>query len=238
MYLYRPQQERGLSQMTGIDSRHSFCFNRYYDPLYLGWSCLRVINDDIVKPLAGFGTHAHAHQDIVTIMLSGTLTHQDSLGNQTHMHAGQMQFMSAGTGIEHSEKNLSETEETHFLQIWISPDQTAENISATPFYQMKQIPKNINQENLIAAPQTHAQDQGIFPLKSATHIYYGTFEAGQTLCFTAPHHYRYLHIIEGVLYHETYPLQAGDGIGFFAETLDYTCQTQVTFMRFDLPIPL
>jgi quercetin 2,3-dioxygenase len=119
----RRASERGLTQTNWLDSRHTFSFNRYYDPRFVGFRDLLVINEDVVAPAMGFGTHSHSDMEIISYVLEGTLQHRDSLGNSSVIRPGEFQRMSAGTGVRHSEFNPSPAERTHFLQIWITPEQ-------------------------------------------------------------------------------------------------------------------
>jgi len=139
--------ERGRSRTSWLNSRHTFSFADYYNPKNNGVSALRVINDDLVEPSAGFDTHSHNNVEIITYVLEGMIEHKDSLGNITQLNAGDFQVMTTGTGVTHSEYNPSKKEGLHFLQIWIWPDTRG----LTPAYDQKAFPVN-TQRQTIASP--------------------------------------------------------------------------------------
>src|SRR5215210_4171800 len=121
MITKRPAGERGQTKLDWLDGRHTFSFNRYYDPHHTGFSDLLVINEDVVAPAKGFGTHSHRDMEIITYVIEGELQHRDSMGNTSVIRPGEVQRMSAGTGVSHSEYGPSPESATHWLQIWIAP---------------------------------------------------------------------------------------------------------------------
>src|SRR5262249_3036539 len=147
MIAIRPAAERGNTRTGWLDSRHTFSFNRYYDPHYMGFRTLRVINEDSVIPGAGFGTHSHSDMEILSYVDKGGLAHKDSSGGQGVIRPREWQRMTAGTGISHSEFNASKTEPVHFLQIWILPERDG----LTPGYEQKEFAPQQGRLQLVAS---------------------------------------------------------------------------------------
>ena len=166
MIVHRKASERGNTRLNWLDGRHTFSFNRYYDPAWMGFRTLRVINDDIVAPRGGFGMHPHRDMEIVTWVLDGVLKHRDSTGSEGEIRPGEAQRMSAGTGIFHSEFNGSDSERVHLLQIWIEPQEEG----MEPGYEQKRFPEaeRANRLRLIASQDgregsvTIGQDAAIY----------------------------------------------------------------------------
>jgi redox-sensitive bicupin YhaK (pirin superfamily) len=174
MITLRRAEDRGTTKLHWLDSRHTFSFGDYYDPKQIGYSSLRVINEDRVTLGAGFPTHSHRDMEIITYVLEGALAHKDSTGTSSVIRVGEVQRMSAGTGISHSEYNASQTEPVHFLQIWILPDETG----LPPGYEQKgfSLDKNRGRWTLVASKEgrdgsvTVHQDVGVWAARFASEV--------------------------------------------------------------------
>lgn len=166
MYI-RKANERGLTQIGWLYSRHSFSFGDYYDPKHMGFRTLRVINDDIIAKDKGFGMHGHRDMEIITIVVEGALEHNDSLGHGEVLKPGEVQVMTAGSGIRHSEFNPSSTEDAHIIQIWIEPQKS----SLTPAYGQKEFPMSdrVNKLVRVAGP-LRAGDEAL-QINQDAHVY-------------------------------------------------------------------
>ncbi|MDE2050318.1 MAG: pirin family protein [Gammaproteobacteria bacterium] len=174
MITFRDRMARGTSRTGWLDSRHTFSFAEYRDPGQMGFRSLRVINEDRVVPGAGFPPHSHRDMDIISYVLEGTLEHKDSLGNGTKIRPGDVQRMSAGTGITHSEFNASRTEPVHFLQIWIIPDRK----NLTPSYEQRNFPidERRGRLRLVAAP---AGDGDTVTLHQDARLFVANLQSGE-----------------------------------------------------------
>jgi len=228
----RPSEQRGHVDYGWLDTYHSFSFNRYYNPDRMGFSVLRVINEDIIAAGRGFGMHPHQDMEIVTYMLDGQLAHQDSLGNGSVIKAGDVQRMTAGTGIVHAEMNSSPDEEAFLLQIWLLPNQTG----LTPSYEDKHIPfeSKLNRWRLIASPD--ARDDSLL-IHQDVNLWTTYLEANQFLDFNASERSSlYIQVVRGVVQVNEQLLQQGDAIAIQdAVNLKLQAETNTEVLVFDLP---
>ena len=203
---------RGLADHGWLQSRHTFSFGNYHDPERMGFGLLRVINDDIVQPSRGFGTHPHANMEIVSIPISGKLRHQDSMGNTQHIRAGEVQIMSAGTGITHSEYNASDDELVAFLQIWVLPK--IQNIE--PRYGQKFFSSDDRKNGfqIVVSPDRDNND-GANWINQDAWFSQGDFESGQTGSYRIKREGNgtYFFVIEGAVTIADEQLQRRDAIG-------------------------
>lgn len=225
----RKASARGHANFGWLNSYHSFSFGRYYDPAQMGFSALRVINDDTVAPGAGFDTHGHQDMEILSLVLQGSIAHKDSAGNTEVLPAGEYQLMSAGRGIYHSEFNASNTEPLKFLQIWLQPNQ----FGGAPGYQQKAFGEKPGL-TLILSPDGR---DGSLTLRQDALLYQLMLASGETEQVSIrPGRKVYLHLISGELTVLDQRLQAGDGIKIADETtLAIKAQGAVKALLFDLP---
>ncbi len=202
----RKSESRGHARHGWLDSWHSFSFADYYDPARMGFGALRVINEDRIAPGAGFPTHGHQDMEIVTWMLAGTLEHKDSLGSGGLIRPGEVQRMSAGTGIRHSEFNASAQEEAHLLQIWLLPLEK----SLTPGYEQKRIAAEEMQGRFRVIASPDGRDASVTLHQDAS-IYATRLSAGESAELSlAPQRRAYLQVARGAVELKGYPLQQGD----------------------------
>jgi redox-sensitive bicupin YhaK (pirin superfamily) len=206
MITLRKSSDRGQADHGWLKSQHSFSFGGYYDPAHMGWGNLRVINEDKVTPGSGFGKHGHKDMEIVSYVLSGALAHEDSMGNVKSIPPGDVQRMSAGTGVVHSEFNHAADQTTHFLQIWLLPKVNG----VKPGYEQKSIPEaeKRGQLRLVASP-TGAD--GSVSINSDALMYSGLFDGAESAELTIdPSRKAYVHLVRGELNVNGLELQAGD----------------------------
>ena len=208
MQFIRKSQERGYADHGWLKSFHSFSFAGYHDPQFMGWGNLRVINEDRIAPGMGFGKHGHRNMEIISYVLSGQLAHQDSMGNIKGIPPGDVQRMSAGTGVTHSEFNHAQDQTTHFLQIWIEPNQ----LEVAPSYEQKTIPA-ANKDGklcLVASPNGEATSVRI---SADAKMYAGLFDGEQSAHLKLdPNRKAYVHLIRGSLLVNGQQLDGGDAL--------------------------
>ena len=215
MIIIRPAQARGAVNIGWLDSRHTFSFGEYYDPSHMGFATLRVINEDKVTPGKGFPTHAHRDMEIITYVLSGALEHKDSIGTGSIIRPGDVQRMSAGTGIRHSEFNASNTEPVHFLQIWMLPEQTG----IEPSYEQKNFAEAEKRGNLRLVGSRDGRDRSI-TIHQNVDLYATVLEKGEAVSHTlAENRVGWLQVARGAVQLNDRTLSAGDGAAIAQESV-------------------
>jgi len=206
MLTLRKSQDRGYADHGWLKSYHSFSFAGYYDPAHMGFGNLRVINEDRIAPGTGFGKHGHRDMEIISYVLSGELAHQDSMGNVKGIPPGDVQRMSAGTGVMHSEFNHAKGETTHFLQIWIEP-----NVAGiAPSYEQKTVPASETRGKLqlVASPEGAG---GAVRIHADARLYAGLFDGGEAAELALdPKRKGYVHVVRGAIEVNGTKLEAGD----------------------------
>jgi quercetin 2,3-dioxygenase len=207
MIQHRPATQRGHANYGWLDTWHSFSFADYYDPAHMGWGTLRVINDDTVAPGRGFATHGHRDMEIVSVVLEGALAHKDSMGHGTTITPGEVQRMSAGKGVMHSEFNPSQGEAARFLQIWIMPDRKG----GSPSYEQKRFDpvERVGRFQLLASSDGREGSVTIQQDASLSAIRLG--RDAQAIAPLAPGRKAYLHVVTGSVSANGLALAAGDG---------------------------
>ena len=206
MIALRRSQDRGYADHGWLKSFHSFSFAGYHDPDHMGWGNLRVINEDRIAPGTGFGTHGHRDMEIISYVLSGELAHRDSMGNVKGIPPGDVQRMSAGRGVQHSEFNHAPGQETHFFQIWIEPNVTG----IEPSYEQVSVAAANKRGQLarIAGPE-----QAAVKIHADAALYAGLFDAQESAQLALASGRRgYVHLVRGALLVNGHALQAGDAL--------------------------
>jgi redox-sensitive bicupin YhaK (pirin superfamily) len=228
----RRSQERGFADHGWLKSFHTFSFADYYDPKHVEFGPLRVINEDRVQAGAGFGTHGHRDMEIISYVLSGELAHKDSMGNGSTIRPGDVQRMSAGSGVRHSEFNPSQSEGTHFLQIWIQPDKA----NLQPSYEEKRFPveEKRGRLRLIVSPD---RAEGSLAIHQDARVYAGLFNGAETADFhVAAGRRMYVHVARGALTVNGVALAAGDALQVTRDTdLHLEQGKDAEVLVFDLP---
>ena len=231
MITLRKASDRGRTKIDWLDSRHTFSFGDYFDPKENGFSVLRVINDDWIAKAKGFGTHPHRDMEIITYVLEGAVAHRDSLGTQSVIPAGDVQRMTAGTGIQHSEFNPSSSEDLHLLQIWILPE--TRNIE--PGYEQKTLGDRT--KGKLALVASHEVSDGALKIHQDTDLYIGALTKGQSVeKALASGRNAYVHVARGKVDLNGLAMGEGDGAKVSAEShLKFSATDDAEVLLFDLP---
>jgi len=231
MIAIRPAAERGHADHGWLDTRHTFSFASYHDPRHMGFRSLRVINEDRVQPAEGFGTHAHRDMEILTWVLEGALEHRDSMGNGSVIRPGDLQRMSAGTGVTHSEFNPSREALVHFLQIWLLPRERG----LPPGYEQKHFTQETRRGRLrlIAAGDGR---EGAVTIHQDADVWTALLQPGESVRHAlAPGRYAWLHVARGAVSLNGSTLGAGDGAAVSDEAaLEITGAARAEVLLFDL----
>ena len=232
-FKFHPAGERGVNKMAWLDSKFSFSFAHWYDPEKIHFGALRVLNDDIIAPSTGFGMHPHDNMEIVTIMLSGELQHKDSMGHTAVIKAGEVQHMTAGTGITHSEVNSSNTEESKLLQLWVFP--RAHNLS--PSYDQR----FFSAEDRAGKWQYLVTPTGGDSIKAQQDAYFVRQEmpANATAKYDLHGEYQgaYIFVIEGSVEVNGHKLERRDAIGLWElDQLDFTTSDGADVLVIEIPM--
>ncbi len=225
---------RGVAEHGWLSSRHTFSFAGYHNPERMGFGLLRVVNDDVVQPSMGFGTHPHDNMEIISIPLAGKLRHEDSMGNVQEIKAGEVQIMSAGTGITHSEYNGSDSEDVNFLQIWVIP----ENLGIEPRYDQKIFSADERQGQLQNVVSPDRDDDGVW-INQQAWFWLGDYKDGQSDTFTIKRsgNGAYFFVLEGAIAIGGEQLGRRDGLGVEdAQSVDFEVNDDCQLLVMDVPV--
>ncbi len=231
MITRRPAEERGRTRTNWLDGRHTFSFNRYYDPRWTGFSDLVVINEDHVRPASGFATHSHRDMEIITYILEGALEHKDSMGNTSVIRPGEVQRMSAGTGVTHSEHNPSPSDPVHLLQIWITPEREG----MAPSYEQREFPAEESRGRWRLIASRTGRDDSVTVHQDAE-VYTTILDDGEEVGYELKGGRRaWLQVIRGEVALNGVALAAGDGAAVSEEkSLTLKANGRAEVMLFDL----
>jgi hypothetical protein len=231
MLTIRPSEARGHVEFGWLDTRHSFSFGHYHDPAHMGFRALRVINEDHVDPGAGFDPHPHRDMEILTYVLSGALEHQDSMGNGSVIRPGDVQRMTAGTGVVHSEQNASATEPVHLLQIWLLPARTG----LAPGYEQKAFPEAERRGRLRPLAAADGREGSVTVHQDVT-LYSALLGAGESVRHAlAPGRHAWVQVARGAVSVNGETVRAGDGVALSDErSLALEASEDAELLLFDL----
>lgn len=224
--------DRAKFDFGWLKTAHSFSFGEYHDPDRMGFRCLRVINEDFIAGGAGFSTHRHRDMEIFTYVVEGALEHKDSLGNSAVIKPGDLQKMTAGTGVEHSEFNHFKDRSTHLFQIWILPD----SLGLEPSYQQKSFEEQLKKEPLVLVASKEGR-QGSFILHQNADILVGKFSPGEERIYSIESgRYLWIQMLKGELLVDAENLSSSDACAVSGETdVQLRASSRAEFLLFDLP---
>ncbi|CAI2451623.1 Quercetin 2,3-dioxygenase [Serratia ficaria] len=229
MIYVRKAEDRGHANHGWLDSWHTFSFANYYDPDFMGFSALRVINEDVIDAGQGFGTHPHKDMEILTYVLSGTVEHQDSMGNKEQIHAGEFQIMSAGTGVRHSEYNGNGDRPLHLYQIWIIPDQ----VGLEPRYEQRMFDAPQGRQ-LVLSPD--ARDGSLKVFQDMTLSRWALNQGEQAECPIAAGRRVWIQVVRGKVTVNGQPAGTSDAFAVWDEAaLSIRADEESEILLFDLP---
>jgi redox-sensitive bicupin YhaK (pirin superfamily) len=231
MMQIRHAAERGRTSIAWLDSRHSFSFADYQDPNHMAFRSLRVINEDRVKAAQGFGTHGHRDMEILTYVLEGAIEHRDNTGSVSILNPGELQRMSAGTGIRHSEYNASKTDPVHFYQIWLLPERRG----ITPGYEQKSFADNAKDNRFLLVSSPDARD-GSLRIHQDADIYLARLSEGATVSHPLrPGRHAWLQVLRGNVRVNGQAVSSGDGVALSEErTVEVQAAQRAEVILFDL----
>ena len=231
MIQVRPAAERGRTEWGWLDSRHTFSFGEYHDPRHEGFRALRVINDDRVRPGAGFGTHGHRDMEILSYVLEGALEHKDSAGGGGVIRPGEIQFMRAGTGVRHSEFNHSKAEPVHFLQVWIAPDERG----LRPAYGQLAFDREAAARSFVLLASSDGRE-GSIQVHQDVDLWVSSIGAGRSgEVRLRPGRHAWIHVARGSVSVNGTALGEGDGAAVSGEeSLSFVGQAGAEVLMFDL----
>lgn len=231
MITVRRGSDRGVTRLDWLASFHSFSFGQYHDPAHMGFRTLRVINEDKVHSEGGFGTHPHRDMEILSYVLEGSLEHRDNLGNHSVIRRNEIQLMSAGTGVQHSEFNPSERDPVHFFQIWIIPEKRG----LSPTYQQKLFPER-ERKNTLRLVASHDGREGSLKIHQDAEIFLANLEEGQEITWILrPGRGAWIQMTRGELLLGGVQIKAGDGASIEKEKeLSLSAKSNAEFFLFDL----
>lgn len=232
MITLRKASGRGHADHAWLDTYHTFSFADYYDPAHMGFRVLRVINEDYIAGGAGFPTHGHRDMEIISYVIEGALAHKDTLGNSSVIRPGEVQYMCAGTGIQHSESNHLQDEKTHIYQIWILPDRDGHRLR----YEQKSF-ADVTAQNKLTLVVSNDGRQGSIRINQNADLYIGKLGAGEKLeIHLAPKRFGWLQMVKGDLRVNGVDVHTSDGLAIIEEpVLKVEARTPGEFLFFDLP---